>query len=66
MTVDVDSDGLGWLQEFNFLMEIKDGSKPPSARKLTPGEQQWHETWKGQVCVVRNVEEALREVGIEI
>ena len=36
----------------NYLIEIKDGEKPPSARKLTPDEQAWHDDWCGQVCVV--------------
>lgn len=46
----------------NFLLEIKDGSKPPSARKLTEDEERWHDHWKGQKAVVSSVEEALREV----
>lgn len=35
----------------NYLFEIKDGSKPPSAQKLTPDEQVFHDTWKGQVNI---------------
>ena len=27
------------------LMEIKDGEKPPSARKLTEDEAAWHDLW---------------------
>jgi arginine repressor len=43
----------------NYLLEIKDGAKPPSRRKLTPDEQAWHAAWRGQVAVVESVDEAL-------
>jgi hypothetical protein len=43
----------------NVLLELKDGSKPPSARKLTPDEAEWHRDWKGQVCTVCSALEAL-------
>lgn len=51
------------LQGRNVLLEIKDGSKPPSARQLTGDERDWHEAWRGQVVVVNSVDEALRAVG---
>jgi hypothetical protein len=43
----------------NYLLEVKDGQKPPSKRKLTPDEIAWHEQWSGQVAIVYNVDEAL-------
>lgn len=43
----------------NFLLEVKDEQKPPSARKLTPDQVRWHESWRGQKDVVKNVDEAL-------
>lgn len=43
----------------NILMEIKDGNKPPSQRKLTPDEVDWHDKWRGRVVIVNNVKEAL-------
>ncbi len=43
----------------NVLMEIKDGNKCPSARKLTPLEQSFHDGWLGQVCIVKDAAEAL-------
>ena len=49
----------------NFLMEIKDGSKPPSQRKLSPAEKIFHDNWKGQVATVGSVAEALAVVGVE-
>ena len=36
----------------NYLLEVKDGDKPPSQRKLTPDEQSWHDEWVGHVSVV--------------
>jgi hypothetical protein len=43
------------------LIEVKDGSKPPSARQLTPDQQKWHRKWNGgTLAVVCDVESALR------
>ena len=36
---------------FNFWVEIKDPSKPPSKCKLTPDEEKWHEKWQGNVLI---------------
>lgn len=47
----------------NYLMEIKDGSKPESARRLTPDEMAWHDTWRGQVHVVMSEQDALEVIG---
>jgi len=41
----------------NLLIEVKDGSKCPSARRLTADEQRFIEAWLGQVCVVVSVED---------
>lgn len=46
----------------NWLMEIKDGDKPRSAQALTAEEAIWHSEWKGQVAIVRNVDEALAAI----
>jgi hypothetical protein len=46
------------------LLEVKDGDKPPSARKLTPDQVEFHATWRGRIAVVCNVKEALEAVGI--
>ena len=45
------------------LMEIKDGSKPPSKRRLTPDESRWISAWRGSVHVVHSPEGALAVVG---
>jgi hypothetical protein len=44
------------------LMEIKDGSLPPSARRLTPAEQRFHDLWHGHVVVISSVDDALEWV----
>jgi len=48
----------------NYLFEVKDPDKPPSARRLTPDEKRWHECWEGQVHTIETAEEALRIMGI--
>ena len=45
--------------EGNWLIEVKDGSKPPSARKKTPAQQQWHDLWPGPLDVIETVDEAI-------
>ena len=47
----------------NYLLEVKDGAKSPSRRKLTPDEEEWHRRWGGQVAVVATSAEALAAVG---
>jgi hypothetical protein len=46
----------------NFVLEVKDGEKPPSGRRLTADEQTWHDGWQGVVHVVETVEQALSVV----
>lgn len=48
-----------------YLIEVKDGAKPPSARKLTPDQQIWHATWRGQKAVASTVAEALAVIGVQ-
>jgi len=43
----------------NFLVELKDGDKVPSKRKLRPGQKRWHERWRGQVAKCETWEEVL-------
>ena len=43
----------------NFLFEIKDSNKPPSKRKLTPDERQWHDDWRGQVTTISTVDQVI-------
>jgi Holliday junction resolvase len=45
------------LNGINYLIEIKDGSKPPSKRKLTPDEETFAKNWLGQVCIIKSISE---------
>jgi len=44
----------------NYLIEIKDPSKPPSHRQLTPDEKIFHDLWTGQVDIAHTVDEVLK------
>lgn len=44
---------------FNWLVEVKDGMKPPSKRTLTPDQKDWHANWKGQKIVIESVDQAI-------
>lgn len=43
----------------NWLMEVKDGSKPPSAQALTKYQKKFRDEWRGQRAVVRSPDEAI-------
>jgi len=43
----------------NYLLEVKDGTKPPSKRRLTPDEQRWHDAWQGDVLIVASGQHAV-------
>lgn len=43
----------------NLLIEVKDGRKKPSARKLTPAQIQFHATWRGNIHIVESVDQAI-------
>lgn len=46
-----------------LLLELKDGAKPPSARKLTGDQVVWHRDWRGgPVEVVTSVAEAIAAI----
>ena len=49
----------------NYIMEIKDGNKPPSQRKLTSGELKFKESWKGgEYYIVNSIDEALNIINV--
>ena len=59
-------DLLAGFRGVNTLLEVKDAAKPPSARTLTPDEREWHDQWRGQVCVVQTADEALAAIGATV
>lgn len=42
------------------LVEIKDADKPPSARKLTPDEAEFHAKWPGEIFILESIEDVLK------
>jgi Holliday junction resolvase len=44
----------------NYLMEVKDGNKVPSAQKLSIDQEHWHSVWQGTVHIVKSIDEALK------
>ena len=43
------------FQGKNYMIEIKDGDKSPSKRRLTDDEQKWHDEWKGSVHIIESI-----------
>ena len=53
---------VGYFGE-TYLIEIKDGSKSPAERRLTPAQEKWHREWKGDpVFVAKSAAEAVAYV----
>jgi hypothetical protein len=50
----------------NYLIEVKDGNKVPSKRKLTADQVNWHKTWQGQKSIATTPTEALAIIGVTI
>lgn len=44
---------------FNYLIEIKDGEKSKSQKKLTEAEELFHFDWNGQVAICENLNDIL-------
>lgn len=45
-------------RDHNLMFEVKDPSQPPSKRRLTDEEMQFHNDWKGQIDVIETIEQA--------
>lgn len=50
----------------NFLFEVKDGKKPPSARALTPDEKVFFATYAGSAHIIESIEQAIEILMREI
>jgi Holliday junction resolvase len=53
------------INKLTYLIEIKDGEKPPSAQKLTISEKEFHELWENTVIMINSVESAIDFVNTE-
>ena len=47
-----------------MLVEIKDGSKPPSKRKLNKRQQEWRDTWTGGMRIVESIDDVAATVRV--
>lgn len=52
---------VGWRGQ-NWLVEVKDGTRIPSERRLNADQKRWHESWAGQVMVAESVEDAISRI----
>lgn len=46
----------------NYLIELKDGEKTASGKKLTVDEKKWHQVWRGQVAICESLDEILKVI----
>lgn len=42
------------------LVEVKDPAKPPSARKLTPDEELFHQLWPDKIIIALTIDDVLK------
>jgi Holliday junction resolvase len=57
---------VGWRGE-TYMLEVKDGNKPPSKKRLTAAEQHFVTHWQGRpVAIVETGADALRAIGLSI
>ena len=43
-----------------IAIEIKDGKKPPSQRKLSKGESEFKDSWNGEWALIESTEDAIK------
>jgi Holliday junction resolvase len=44
----------------NYLIEIKDGTLSKSKRELTEQEQEFHDSWRGQVAIIESLYDVIK------
>lgn len=42
-----------------YLVELKDGEKPPSLQRLTECEEKFHQSWQDKVYIINSAESAI-------
>ena len=47
------------VMRVNYLVEVKDGTRRPSERELTPAQREFSASWRGQWVKGESVDEAL-------
>jgi hypothetical protein len=52
-------DGLAEINTETWMIEIKDGAKPKSARKLTVGETKSFSTWRGKMAIIESLSDVV-------
>ena len=57
-------DGLVGWGGLCIPVEIKDGRKPPSARKLTPAQEEFRDSWTGGLRLVDSIDSVLETVAL--
>jgi hypothetical protein len=48
-----------------YLVELKDGSLPPSKKQLTDDEKEFKDRWTGHYSVCENIDDILKVIGIK-
>ena len=52
------------FRERSYLIEIKDGAKVPSKRKLTPDEQEFKDKWTGCYFVANSFDDIIKYLNL--
>lgn len=47
-----------------YVLEVKDGARPPSRRRVRANQAAWHDQQRAEVHVVLSPEDALRALGM--
>ena len=50
-------------RRINLMVEVKDGKKSASRRKLTEDQVEFHKGWRGQIAIVETVQDLVNLIG---